>query len=151
MFKPIPLNLPSYPFKITTDGKKHFIFDEVRKKVLVLTPEEWVRQHWVQYLIHHKSYPKGLIQIEGGLALNGLKKRSDLVIFNQQGEKVLLAEFKSPSVKIGPAVFDQITRYNAVHQIPLLMVSNGLVHYYWSVDWEQRSYAFLPELPEFRL
>lgn len=150
MFSPIPLNLPSYPFKISKEGDRYFIFDEVRKKSLVLTPEEWVRQHWIQYLIQHKSYPKGLLKIEGGLTLNGLKKRSDLVLFNQLGEKILIAEFKSPTVKIGPAVFEQVTNYNAVHRIPLLMVSNGLTHYYWKVDWELKTYEFLPELPSFQ-
>ncbi len=150
MFKPVPLNLPPYPVKLSTDGKKHFIFDELRKKHLVCTPEEWVRQHWIQHLILAKNYPKALIRPEGGLSLHGMPRRSDLVIFNTLGEMILLAEFKSPSIRIGPEVFEQISRYNSVYRIPLLLVSNGIQHYYWETDWETNSYRFLEELPEYR-
>jgi hypothetical protein len=144
-----PLNLPPYPFKIMKDNGHLFIFDEIRKKKLVLTPEEWVRQHFVQFLIHHKNYPKTLIQLEGGLTFNGMAKRSDILIFNRAGQKQLLIECKAPGVKITQAVFDQIARYNFVHRVPLLAVTNGLEHYYCRINFETNIYTFLEELPEF--
>lgn len=149
MFTPVPLNLPPYPARLSTDGKRHFIFDELRKKHLVCTPEEWVRQHWIHYLIQHKKYPKGLIRPEGGLSLHGMPRRSDLVIFNPAGSMILLAEFKNPKISIGPDVFDQISRYNSVYRIPLLLVSNGLQHYFWEIDWDTNTYKFLDELPDY--
>ncbi|MFC7525835.1 type I restriction enzyme HsdR N-terminal domain-containing protein [Parapedobacter sp. GCM10030251] len=149
MFTPIPLNLPPYAAKIQQDGTRWYIFDELRKKQLVLTPEEWVRQHWVQHLIHTKRYPKSLIKIEGGLKVNTMPRRSDLVIFDTGGNKILLAEFKAPSVKITQSTFEQIARYNTVHRIPFLLVSNGLQHYYCRIDFDRNSFEFLPDLPDF--
>lgn len=150
MFKPVPLNLPPYLARLSTDGEQYFIYDELRKKHLVCTPEEWVRQHWIQHLIREKGYPKGLIKPEGGLSLHGMPRRSDLVIFNTSGRMILLAEFKSPAIRMGPEVFDQISRYNSVYRIPLLLASNGLEHYCWEIDWETNSYRFLDDLPDYR-
>ena len=99
-FVPTALNLPPHPFKITQKDGQYFIFDEIRKKHLVLTPEEWVRQHFIQFLILEKKFPKSLIQIEGGLNLNKLQKRTDVVIFNTQGERIMVIECKAPTVKI---------------------------------------------------
>lgn len=149
MFKGIPLNLPPYPFQLKREDDKIFIFDELRKRYLLVTPEEWVRQHWIQYLVNQKHYPKTLIQCEGGLKLNQLQKRTDLLVYNPAGEKVLIAEFKAPSVKITQKVFDQIARYNFIHRVPLLVVSNGLQHYYCRIDFEQQTYHYLEELPIF--
>jgi len=129
------------------EGDVVFIFDEVRKKFLVLTPEEWVRQHVVKFLIQEKKVPKALIQLEGGLTYNGLQKRSDVLVFNSAGQKILLVECKAPSVKISQDTFDQIARYNFVHRVPWLLVSNGLAHYCCVLNWEQNSYQFMPELP----
>jgi hypothetical protein len=142
----LPLNLPPYPFKISDQSGTLFIFDEIRKKDLVLTPEEWVRQHFVQYLIKQKNYPRSLIKLEGGLKLHGNAKRSDIVVFNNMGEKILMVECKAPSVKITQQVFDQIARYNIVHQVGVLAVTNGLQHYYCNIDVNNRSYNFIPEL-----
>ncbi|WP_118194142.1 type I restriction enzyme HsdR N-terminal domain-containing protein [Albibacterium indicum] len=149
MFKGIPLNLPPYPFRLKQEDGKVFIFDELRKRYLLVTPEEWVRQHWIQYLINQKRYPKTLIQCEGGLKLNELQKRTDLLIFNRTGEKILIAEFKAPSVKITQEAFDQIARYNLIHRVPLLVVSNGLQHYYCHIDFERKSYQYIEDLPDF--
>ncbi|MBP3943810.1 type I restriction enzyme HsdR N-terminal domain-containing protein [Sphingobacteriaceae bacterium WQ 2009] len=149
MFKPIPLNLPPFPAKLSQAQDQVFIFDPLRKKNLVLTPEEWVRQHWIHHLMTAKNYPLALMQTEGGLKLNTLQKRSDLLIFNNLGEKILLAEFKAPHVKITQAAFDQIARYNTIHKIPLLLVSNGLQHYYCTVNFESNAYKFLEELPSY--
>ncbi len=149
MFEPIPLNLPPYLSKITQKESKLFIFDDLRKRDLVLTPEEWVRQHWIHYLHNHKQYPKALMQIEGGLKLNSLQKRSDLLIYNNAGEKILLAEFKAPTVKITESVFHQIANYNSIHRIPLLLVSNGMEHYYCKIDFVENNFYFLRELPNY--
>ena len=150
MQNPIPLNLPSYPFKLVREKDKLIIFDEIRKKYLVLTPEEWVRQHWIQHLISTKGFPKTLIQSEGGLKLNSLQKRTDIVVFNSLGKRVLIAELKAPSVKITQATFDQIARYNIVHKVPYLLVSNGLQHFYCQINFEDESYIFLEDLPHYK-
>ncbi|WP_423147126.1 type I restriction enzyme HsdR N-terminal domain-containing protein [Rubrolithibacter danxiaensis] len=149
MFKPVPLNLPPFPFKIKEDSGNTYIFDPIRKKYIILTPEEWVRQHLAQFLIIHKKYPTSLFNIEGGLKLNSLQKRTDLVIYNSIGEKILLVECKAPSVKISQKTFDQIARYNIVHKIPLLLVSNGIHHYTCTINFEQGSYEFLPDIPPY--
>ncbi|HKG06870.1 MAG TPA: type I restriction enzyme HsdR N-terminal domain-containing protein [Pedobacter sp.] len=150
-FTPTPLNLPSYPFKITLKDARHFIFDEVRKKHLVLTPEEWVRQHFIQYLVLEKKFPKSLIQIEGGLVLNKLQKRTDIVIFNSSGERAMIIECKAPAVKITQATFDQAARYNSVHKVKWLAVTNGLMHCYAQIDHQASAFQFIPELPEYRM
>ncbi|MDM8176242.1 MULTISPECIES: type I restriction enzyme HsdR N-terminal domain-containing protein [Olivibacter] len=147
MLSPIPLNLPSYPLKLSKDEHRLFIYDELRKKHLLLTPEEWVRQHWIQHLIQAKGFPKALIQSEGGLKLNSLQKRTDIVVFNPSGKRLLIAELKAPSIKITQAVFEQIARYNMVHKVPYLVVSNGLEHYYCLIDHENESYRFLEDIP----
>ncbi|MCX2451807.1 type I restriction enzyme HsdR N-terminal domain-containing protein [Pedobacter sp. PLR] len=149
-FNPTALNLPQYPFKITLKDNKHFIFDEVRKKHLVLTPEEWVRQHFIQYLILTKKFPKTLIQIEGGLNLNQLRKRSDIVIFNTSGERIMVIECKAPAIKITQAVFDQASRYNSVHKAKWLVVTNGLKHCYAMIDHLAERFQFIEELPEYQ-
>lgn len=151
MFKPTPLNLPFYPFKITLKENQYYIFDEIRKKQLVLTPEEWVRQHFIQFLVNEKKFPKSLIQIEGGLTLNQLQKRSDVVIFNSQGEKLLVVECKAPKVKITQAVFDQAARYNTVHKAKWLTVTNGLQHFYAQINHAESNFLFFEELPEYKL
>ena len=115
----------------------------------MLTPEEWVRQHLVQYLVLEKNYPRSLIKLEGGLKLNSLKKRTDVVVYNNEGAKILLIECKAPSVKITQKVFDQIARYNIVHKVPLLMVSNGLSHFYCEINFEKNSYQFVEDIPRY--
>jgi hypothetical protein len=149
MFTPLQLNLPEYPFRIKQDDHHTYIFDEIRKKFLVLTPEEWVRQHFVQFLILQKKYPKTLIRLEMGLKLNTLQKRSDILLFNHSGEKIMLVECKAPSVKISQDTFDQAARYNFIHRVKYLVVTNGLEHFCTEIDFEKRSFAFLKELPEY--
>lgn len=150
MFRPIPLNLPAYAFRLRESSGGLYIFDQLRKRLLLLTPEEWVRQHWIHYLISCKGYPKGLIRTEAGFVLNSLQKRHDLLVTDTSGAPILLAEFKAPGVKITQAAFEQIARYNMVHKVPLLLVSNGLQHYYCSIDFEQQSFTFLKELPVYQ-
>lgn len=149
MFKPVALNLPPYPFKLHQKDTVILIFDELRKKDLVLTPEEWVRQHFVQFLIIQKKYPKTLIKLEGGLRLNKLQKRTDILIFDKRGTPQILVECKADSVKITQDIFDQAARYNMVHKVKYLVVSNGLQHYCCAIDYENNSYKFLEELPDY--
>ncbi len=149
MFNPVPLNLPPYPFRIKQEAGSTFIFDEIRRKFMVLTPEEWVRQHLVQYLIGGKHYPKSLIKLEGGLKLNSMQKRSDILIFNNLGEKLMLVECKAPSVKITQDTFDQVARYNVVHRVKWLIVSNGLQHFCCAINIEDKSWQFVNEIPAY--
>lgn len=142
-----PLQLPPYPFKITEHNGQLTLFDDIRKKHIIITPEEWVRQHFVQYLINQKGYPKTMIKLEGGLKLHGKARRTDIVVFNPLGKKILLIECKAPSVNIDQKVFEQIARYNMVHQVSLLAVSNGLKHYYCLIDFVNHAYKFIEDLP----
>ena len=146
----VPLQLPPYPFKISDQNGQLILFDVIRKKNIIITPEEWVRQHFVQYLINQKHYPKTLIKLEGGHKLNGMAKRTDIVVFNSSGDKILLVECKAPSVPIDQKTFDQVARYNMVHKVNLLAVSNGLQHYYCRIDFEKRDYQFIEELPDYK-
>ncbi|BAU55578.1 type I restriction enzyme HsdR N-terminal domain-containing protein [Mucilaginibacter gotjawali] len=145
----IPLQLPPYPFKITDQNGQLIMFDPIRKKNIVITPEEWVRQHFVQYLINQKKYPKTLIKLEGGHKLHGMAKRSDIVVYNPAGEKILLVECKAPSVNIDQKVFDQVARYNMVHKVKVIAVTNGLQHYFCLIDFEAVNYKFIEELPTY--
>ncbi|MBS1504066.1 MAG: type I restriction enzyme HsdR N-terminal domain-containing protein, partial [Bacteroidetes bacterium] len=131
------------------DGKL-MLFDEIRKKHIVLTPEEWVRQHFVQFLINQKGYPRSLIRLEGGLKLHGMQRRTDIVVFNSAGERILIVECKSPDVGITQKVFDQVARYNMVHKVSILAVSNGIDHYYCHIDFEEARYRFIEELPGYK-
>lgn len=144
-----PLQFPKYHFRFKSNENKRLIFDEIRKKFVVLTPEEWVRQHVVLTLITEKNYPKSHINVEKQLLLNGTKKRYDVVVFNTDGTIHLIVECKAPSVKITQDTFDQIARYNLVTDATYLMVTNGLQHYYCQLDYKEERYQFLRELPEF--
>lgn len=143
------LNLPDYSFKLKKEENTPYIFDEVRKKFLVLTPEEWVRQHFVMYLIHHKGYPASLIAIEMGIKVNNTQKRCDVVVYGTNGKPLLIVECKATSVAINQDTFDQIARYNMTLDVPLLAVTNGLDHYYCKMNHAQKRYDFLRELPDF--
>ena len=143
------LNLPAYPIKIKEEGGKKLIFDFIRKKYLVLTPEEWVRQNFIQYLLQEKEYPASLIAIEKGLKLNELQKRADAVVYDNNGEAIVLIEFKAPKVKITEATFEQISRYNMVFKVPYLIVSNGLNHYCCKINFKENSFEFIKEIPQY--
>ena len=146
----LPLNLPPYAFKITKNDGKLTLFDPIRKKEIMITPEEWVRQHFIQYLINQKKYPKSLIKLEGGHKLAGMSRRTDILVYNQQGDKLLLVECKAPSVTINQKTFDQVARYNLIHKVKLLAVTNGLKHYYCNINFESNTYSFLDDLPNYQ-
>ncbi|MDG1476239.1 MAG: type I restriction enzyme HsdR N-terminal domain-containing protein, partial [Vicingaceae bacterium] len=122
------LNLPQHTLKIKEENGTHYIFDFIRKKYLVLQPEEWVRQNFIQFLVNDKNYAASLIAIEKGLKLNELQKRADIVIYDSQAKPIVLIECKAPKVKINQEVFEQIARYNMVFKVPYLIVTNGLEH-----------------------
>lgn len=143
------LNFPKFSFRLKNSENKHYIFDEIRKKFVVLQPEEWVRQHCVCYLIKNKNYPKSLINVEKELKVNGLKKRYDIVVFNSDGSIHLIVECKSPKITINQSAFDQIARYNLTLNATYLMVTNGLNHYYCAMDFESERYQFLTDIPNY--
>lgn len=144
------LNLPQYPIKIKEEEGEYFIFDAIRKKYLVLTPEEWVRQNFIQFLIQEKGFPASLIAIEKGLKLNELQKRADAVVCDNKGLPIVLIEFKAPSVKITQDTFEQIGRYNSIFRVPYLIVSNGLEHFCAKIDFKQNSFEFLKGVPNYK-
>ena len=143
------LNFPSYSFRFKNSENKVSIFDEIRKKFIVLTPEEWVRQHVIQFLIQNMSYPKSYINVEKLIKVNGLSKRYDGIVFQPNGEIFLLIECKAPEVPISQDTFDQIARYNLELKAQYLMVTNGLNHYFCQMDFENEKYVFLKELPKY--
>lgn len=143
------LNLPSYQFNIKEEDKKTKIFDAIRKKFLVLTPEEWVRQHLIRFLIEEKKFPKNLIAVEKGLKLNGMQKRADILAYSKKGEPIFMVECKAPNVAINQAVLDQIGRYNITFKVPYLLVSNGLEHYCAQIDFINKKFSFLKDIPDY--
>lgn len=144
-----PLNFPRYTFRFKNTQNKELIFDIIRKKFVVLTPEEWVRQHVLKFLSIEKKYPTSLINVEKQIVYNGLKKRYDIVIFNSDGSIYLLVECKAPNINITQNVFDQIAVYNFNLKSTYLMVTNGLQHYTCQMLFEEEKYKFLSEIPEF--
>ncbi|MBU2901749.1 type I restriction enzyme HsdR N-terminal domain-containing protein [Maribacter dokdonensis] len=144
-----PLNFPSYTFRVKNSENRPLIFDEIRKKFIVLTPEEWVRQHVIKFLIQEKNYPISHINVEKQITLNGLKKRYDIVVFKPDGKLDILVECKAPEITISQNTFDQIAQYNFKLNANYLMVTNGLAHYYCQMDFVAEKYQFMQEIPDF--
>lgn len=147
----LALNLPTYPIKVTRKEGKQLVFDPVRKKYVALTPEEWVRQHFVNYLTTEKNYPPSLLANEVSVKLNNTSKRCDTVVYNQFLSPLAIIEYKAPHIAITPAAFDQIVRYNMVLRVEFLIVSNGINHYCCRINYNTESYVFLKEIPEYSL
>lgn len=143
------LNLPPYDTKIKSLNGKSLIWDCLRKRYVTLTPEEWVRQHFVHYLIEHMAYPIALLANEVSLQLHGMSRRCDTVLYDRNIRPRMILEYKAPHVPIDQQVFDQICRYNIVFRVDYLVVSNGLSHYCCRIDYTQNKYTFLPALPTF--
>lgn len=143
------LNLPAFETKIANKDGKNTIFDVIRKRYVALTPEEWVRQHFVNYLIAHKGFPQALMANEVSLTLNGTKKRCDTVLYKRDLSARMIIEYKAPHIEITQQVFDQITRYNMVLKVDYLIVSNGLQHYCCVIDYTNQSYTFLEDIPDY--
>ena len=143
------LNLPEYTFRTKRENGKHLIFDSIRKKFVVLTPEEWVRQNFIQYLKKEKNYPENLMAVEKQIMVNGKQRRFDLLIYLRNGKPNLIAEFKAPNVKITQDAFDQVVRYNMALRVERVIVSNGLQHFACEIDYVKYSFIYLPEIPDF--
>lgn len=143
------LNFPSYNFRIKNSENNTYIFDVIRKKFVVLQPEEWVRQNCIQFLINEKNFPVNLINVEKVVRINGLNKRYDIIAYNSDGSIFLIVECKAPKVKISQSAFDQIARYNLTLKASYLMVTNGLNHYFCTIDHNLGIYNFLKELPSY--
>ncbi len=144
------LNFPKFSFRFKNSENKISIFDCLRKKFVILQPEEWVRQHCVLYLIVEKGYPKSHINVEKELVVNDLKKRYDIVVFNPDGSIHLIVECKAPSIVINQSTFDQIAQYNLALNANYLMVTNGLNHYYCQMDFENKRFDFLKDIPNYK-
>jgi len=142
-----PLHLPPFEHKIRKSDGKVWIFDALRKKYLVLTPEEWVRQHFVHYLIHNLKYPRTLIKLEGGLSYNQLRKRSDIVVFDREGRPWLIVECKAPEETINESTLRQASVYNQTLKASYLVVTNGLRHLCYRIDWTTNQSEPLSSLP----
>lgn len=141
------LNLPVYEAQIRILDEKRDIFDPIRRQFVRLTPEEWVRQHFLQYLSRKCGYPSSLMAVEKGFAYQKMARRADIVVHDRRGLPFLLVECKAPNVSISQSTFDQVSRYNRVVQARFLMVTNGLKHYCWTIEGD--SYRFLDGPPPF--
>lgn len=147
----LPLNLPKFDIKVTVKNDKKCVWDPVRRKYITLTPEEWVRQHFVNYLITNKKYPQSLIANEVTIKLNQTTKRCDTVIYDRFLSPLVIVEYKAPNVDITKNVFEQICRYNMALHVSYLIVSNGMRHFCCKIDYENNSYYFLREVPEYNM
>lgn len=145
-----PLHLPPYPYRTRTQQGRTAIYDRLRRRYVALTPEEWVRQHFVHFLIDHKHFPALLMANEVSLTLNGTTRRCDTVLCHRDGgQPRLIVEYKAPTVEITQAVFNQIAAYNSVLRADYLIVSNGLQHYCYHVDYATDTGRFLPDIPDY--
>ena len=141
------LSFPNYEFRLKEINQKRFIFDEIRKKYIELTPEEWVRQNCIKFLINEKKFQKNLISIEKKIQLHKTSKRFDILIHDINGSCILLVECKAPNIKINQKSFDQILSYNQVINAEFLMVTNGIIHYYCKINYHKNNIEFLKEIP----
>ena len=144
------LNLPKYGIKIKNDKGHQSIFDVLRRKYVALTPEEWVRQHFVHFLIEHKGYPKALMANEIQLAIGNKKLRCDSVLYDRTLKPRMIIEYKAPTVNITQKVFDQITIYNMLLHVDYLVVSNGIKHYCCRMDYANQKYLFMEDIPDYQ-
>jgi hypothetical protein len=143
------LNLPAYEFKIRSFSGRQQIFDDLRRKFVALTPEEWVRQCFTRFLIMEKGFPSGRIVHEAGLQINGKRRRCDAVVYDDWLKPLVLIEYKSPDVTISQQVFNQIASYNYVFRVRYLIVSNGLSHYCCRMDSSNGTFDYLHDIPHF--
>ena len=145
----LQLNLPIFEPKLKKINGEVHIFDLIRRKYLFLSPEEWVRQNFLNYLINHKQYPLSLMANEALIKLNNMSRRCDTVVYNNLLEPLVIIEYKRSDVKIDQSVFDQIVRYNSVLKVDYLIVSNGLQHFCCKMNYDDQSYNFLEEIPNY--
>lgn len=142
------LNLPPFEVQLSQSGEKALIYDEIRKKNVVLTPEEWVRQHFIHFLLNYHNYSKNYIKLEKQIKVNNRTKRFDALVYNKDGTPEVLIECKAPGVEISQSTFAQIATYNTTLRVPYLIVTNGLTHFICKIDFETNSYEYLEDIPK---
>ena len=147
----LPLNLPKFSVKVTEKAGKPSIWDPVRRKFVALTPEEWVRQHFVNYLVTEKNYPQELLANVVVVKLHGTSKCCDIIAYTRFLDTLMIIEYKDKNIEISSSFFDQIVRYNMVLHVKYLTVSNGIRHFCCKIDYEKQTYAFLEDIPEYNL
>lgn len=145
----VKLNLPPFDFQLKHVDGRTLIFDSLRKRYLVLTPEEWVRQHFIHYLIKYLQYPRALIKVEGGLTFNTLSKRSDIVVFNRQGSPWMVIECKSPDLKLSERTILQASTYNHSLKARYVVITNGMAHICCEIDWPNSRSVVVDTMPEY--
>lgn len=143
------INLPEFTPLLKNSGQRKYIFDSFRKKFVTLTPEEWVRQHWLNFLVNFKAVPKGGVGVEVALKYNEMSKRADIVVFNKSQKPALIVECKAPHIELSEQTCMQIAHYNAVFKARFLIVSNGIQHFLFEVDFDANDYKRLTELPDY--
>ncbi len=143
------LNLPDCELNVKKTDQGVSVFDILRKRFVALTPEEWVRQHFVHYLINVKQFPMELMANEVSLVQNGIKRRCDSLVADRHGQPLVIVEYKAPNIEISQETFDQIVRYNLVLRAHCLIVSNGLTHYCCLIDYDKGTYSFLHDIPSY--
>ena len=144
------LNLPPYQIRVREVNGRKQIFDVLRRKYIALTPEEWVRQHFIHYLIEHKSYPATLLANEVPLQVGEKKVRADSVLYDNQLRPRMIIEYKAPTIPLTQKVFEQISVYNLLLHVDYLIVSNGLDTHICKMDYENQTYAFLETIPDYQ-
>ena len=144
------LNLPTYAIKIGEKDGKRTIFDFLRRKHVALTPEEWVRQHFVHFLTEHKGYPTGLLANEVELRCGDKRLRCDTLLYSRDLQPRMIIEYKAPTIPLQQKTFDQITVYNLLLHVDYLVVSNGLQHYCCRMDYDLHQYQFLQDIPDYQ-
>lgn len=145
----IALNLPEFSFSIKEENGKSYIFDEIRKKHILLTPEEWVRQNFIKYLIQYKGFPNSLISLEMPINVNDTDRRSDIVIYNNKRKIIILVECKAPQIALSQKVFDQAAGYNLKLNAEILIITNGIAHYCCKPDYVKKKWDFLDKIPAY--
>lgn len=143
------LNLPVFDIKTRTLNGQKQVFDIIRKKFVALTPEEWVRQHFINYLVEHKQYPIGLISVEMPVMINRMPQRADIVVYNRKAKPVVVVECKAPTVTLSNSTYTQAARYNLVLKAQVLVVTNGVSHFCSKIDLVKKSFSPLTEIPNF--
>lgn len=144
-----PLNFPTYPMRVRTQNAVDEVFDPVRKRWVINTPEEWVRQHLMAFLHLERQVPLSLMGVEKKLEVHGMARRTDLVIYDQTGQARMICECKAPEIRLNQAVMDQVARYNITLKVPYLLITNGITHHCAQIDHQQASFVFLPDIPSF--
>lgn len=146
----LKLNIPPFQMKLSGTQERPKILDILRRKFVALTPEEWVRQHFIHFLIEHKGYPSALMANEVALSCGNKQLRADTVLYDRDLNARMIIEYKAPTIKITKRVFEQVTAYNFLLHVDYLIVSNGLTHYYCKMNYENNSYTLLTSIPDYK-